>query len=154
MSFQALPIEDPRDALEKARRKELERFMKERIPAEFAPGMPAPLMRRRLRAAGHTDIRIPRRILGQPSAVHTDATAVHLQGANGHGPAMDATDELERQWREQAAARPAPPRTVDDMNLAEMRHYAKTIGVQQGARETKVTLREKIRRHLDGQDAS
>lgn len=45
-------VYDPRDALQKVRRKPLENYMREHFPAMFRPGMPADLMRMILRQNG------------------------------------------------------------------------------------------------------
>lgn len=68
---------DPRDSLEKARRKELENFAKAHNVADVRPGMPAPLMRDILRQKGLTEIKLPpTRYLGGPNDMQAQGRAI------------------------------------------------------------------------------
>lgn len=111
MSMQILRTEDPRDPLEKARRPEIFSFAKANNVTEITPEMPAMLMRRILRTKGLTNIRIPKRVLGQqefrpqPTSPHQPSIEQRLQGAEHE---IDALDDLARQFQAQPKPEPAP----------------------------------------------
>lgn len=145
-----LKIQDDRDNLEKARRKELENFAREQGVTEIQPTMPARLMRRILRQKGLVDITIPSRPLGHiPGAPDTIANPPD----SGNAVEAMADDDLMRQWAatsgEQAVApqeKPAPGSGLAEMT--RLRKECKRLGIKMSRTDTMIDLKAK----LDGQD--
>ncbi len=152
-------IDDSRDSLDKARRKELERFAKANGVGDIKQGMPAILMRRILRAKGLTNIQIPKRILGFPepgsappgfeppvSALPGDLTAGAVQG----GDSVDAADDLERQWMEQQNVVQFPEPEPDHPDYSAMKYIdllklAKSRNVALKRTDDRPTIEAKLR---------
>lgn len=150
MSMQLKRIDDPRDALDKANRKELENFAKAAGVVEVQPGMPAMLMRRILRSKGLNRITIPERTLGMlpgQQAVPDDIPGVEI----------DSTDDLMQQWQQQAPEpQPAPqpqqrPRYSDmpigGMTFNEMRWACQELGIVLKATYKKEDYQRLLREH-------
>jgi hypothetical protein len=133
-------VDDPRDALDKARRSELLQFARANGVKEIAHDMPAIIMRRILRSKRLTNIRIPRRVLGQPEM---RAALVTEQPSNV--PALDASDELMRQYREGAMAAPAKPEvSFDAMTRAKLAKTCKAKGIAMARTDKKEDLIGKL----------
>ena len=128
-------IDDPRDRLEKATRKELERFAKANgVP--YSPGEPAMITRHKLRVAHLTDIPIPPRPLG---AIAPSRTVTNFgQPADK---TVDALSVLESDWKSQH---------YDEMPMHELRKLAKSKGLVINRRTNKRQLVE----ILNGENAS
>lgn len=144
MSITLNKIFDPRDNLEKARRKELENFAKANGISDVRPGMPAPLMRKILRQMGLTGIPVPRhRFLGGPPdmAVQNRPDQNRIEPQNAKGEEIDATALLEREW-----SKP----DFNSMSIIELRRECKSRGIKL-ARTDKMT---DMVRKLNGQNPS
>lgn len=113
-------VEDKRTTLDRARRKELERFATEKGIADIQPGMPAQLMRRILRDRGVTQIMIPVRQLGQtrPTVIPAPGSSKLAVNASRKAPQREdrvevsADTDLERQWQEKRFAPPPAKKPV------------------------------------------
>ena len=129
-------IDDPRDTLAKARRKELELYARSKGVQEIIndPGMPAILMRQILRQRGFTDIQIPPRVLGQPEGV--DPTVETTNGT-----AVDATEMLKEQYIRTRLA---------DMKMHELRKVAK----ERGLKLPRTVKKSELLEALNGENAS
>lgn len=125
-------IDDPRDRLEKARRKELERFAETHNVAEIKPGMPAMLMRKILRRRGLTDIRIPHRPLGGQSRANS---VVPDSVAQEDVASMDAADLLAAEWEQPS---------VSEMSITELRKACKAKGIPLARTDKKTDLIGKL----------
>jgi hypothetical protein len=99
--LQLKAINDPRDALEKARRYELYQWARANGVTEIVETMPAILMRKILRARGLARIEIPKRTLGAPEQAAPPVTS---------DTAIDATSDLEQQWKREQLEPPPPPK--------------------------------------------
>lgn len=137
-----LKIEDPRDSLDKARRSELLAFARANGVTEIAHDMPAIVMRRILRSKRLTNIRIPRRTLGQPE-LRPDAL---VSTEPNNVVSLDAGDELMRQYQAGAMAVPAAP-SLDTMTRAELAKACKAKGIAMARTDKKETLMEKLSAH-------
>lgn len=140
MSLQLLTIIDPRDNLEKARRPELVAYARANGLPDISEAMPAILIRKKLRNAGLTTIRIPERILGQPTALH-QSTAITDDGevlASGNGHAIDADDDLARQFDTTA------PKNPHTMAYNELRRTARRMGVKLVRKDNLASIKAKV----------
>jgi hypothetical protein len=162
--MQLLSIDDPRNALEKATRKELELFARERGVTQIDPRMPAILMRKILRAAGQTDIasvfpQIRTRTAGQQMGVNAGKRG----GPSISGSEIDAADLLAAEWQHEAKKQglvqapalatepaPAPASHKPSNEMAELRAECKRRGIKAKRTDKLVDLRAK----LDGENAS
>ncbi len=147
-------IEDPRDNLEKATRRELFLFAREQKVNEISDEMPAILMRDILRRRGLTRIRVPPRPLGAMNGGHASAGPA-VPEANGVE--ADAIADLARQWAQQARAPEAqepaaPPLATMDINA--LRRICKAEGIPMGRRDRMPDLVAKIEAKRNGQDAA
>jgi hypothetical protein len=161
--------DDPRDALERATRRELELFAQARGVTEVDPRMGAILMRQILRAKGVTDIlsvfpHLGRRVVGQAGGVN--ASNPFRNGQNGKVVQVDATEDLMRQWREQLAREglqpapapqpmPAAPTPAEKSRqaknkIAALREECKRRGIKMSRTDKLADLRAK----LDGENAN
>lgn len=140
MSLQLLTITDPRDNLEKARRPELVAFARANGLIDISEAMPAILIRRKLRNAGLTTIRIPERVLGQPSALHRSAGIADdgQMPVNGNGYEIDADDDLARQFETTA------PRNPHTMAYNELRRTARRLGVKLVRKDNLASIKAKV----------
>lgn len=129
-------IDDPRDALERARRPELVRFARANGVEGITSDMPAILIRRKLRDRGLTKISVPLRLLGQ---VETP-TIVETQPSE-RGAVVDAAADLERQFAAQATKSP------DQMSILELGAEMKRLNIKRDRRDNMATLRAKIEGH-------
>lgn len=130
-------IDDPRDALEKARLPELLKFAAEQgveIPPAFQDK--AIIIRQLLRQRGLTRISIPPRVLGMPNAREAaapDAPATEI----------DAVEDLMRQVM---AAPPAPPATPETKVplIVTLRRECKARGIKFERTDKASDLRAKL----------
>lgn len=123
MSITLNRIFDPRDNLEKARRKELENFAKAQGVKEIRCGMPAPLMRKILRQRGLTNITIPKhRYLGGPPDMAVQGRPqVDERPVNAKAEEIDEISLLEREWE-----RP----DFNAMSIIELRRECRKRGIK------------------------
>lgn len=126
---------DPRDRLDKARRKELEMFAHENGVSEITEGMPALVMRRILRQRNITNITIPNRSLGSSDKPNGPS----LEAATSE---INADDLLMAEWEEE--------KPVDEMNIQELRKKCKEMGMKQAPTDNT----ESLRARLNGQDTA
>lgn len=148
MGAQLHRIDDPRDALSKARRHELRAFAEANGVTEIVVGMPADLMRSILRQKGLTAIRVPHRQLGMTESANAFAAQQPPPGAKVE--TVDATADLARQF--EAQRRAADP--FAELGTSALRKACKDRGIKQGRGEKPDSLRAKLRAHANGQDAS
>lgn len=163
-------IIDPRKPLDKATRKELEKFAKAKGVKEIVPGMPAPLMRMILEARGCTDIHtflptLRHRTIGQMNGVNSSRPKEAVSKGQ-----MSAIEALTRDWKAQQGVQgtpePAPetaaagdagsiPATSTNsfakMKMHELRTMCKQHGVEVSRSDKKADL---IARLEHGQNAS
>jgi hypothetical protein len=125
-------IDDPRDALQRARRSEMYEFAKingfseitEDLPADDIPHQNIVGMRTLLRRRGIYKIPVPERVLGDYSrqAYHTRFTPP-------------------------ASEKPIPPlidKPVAKMSMTEMRHECKRRGIKMVRTDNMLTLKDKL----------
>lgn len=129
--MQLLKVEDKRDNLARARRKELERFAVDHNVSEVQPGMPAELIRMFLRRRGLVDIRVPHRVLGaeKPTIIPAKGKSVQRKSndrtraetrSERTGISLDADDDLFRQWQEgRFNTHPYAQEPIDEPAVAE-----------------------------------
>lgn len=141
-------IDDPRDALSKARRDELRRYGKSN-GIEFPVDMPAILMRDMLRNRGLTRINIPPRPLG---AQNEGAPSAGIEQPK-NGIEADALADLARQWQQgqpvQTAAEP-----VRSTGINELRAECKRLGIKLSRRDNMDSMRAKIEAGRNGENAA
>ena len=130
-------IDDPRDALAKARRYELLKFAKANGVSEITEAMPAILMRKILRGRGLTRIAIPPRNLGQMNQSRS-AEAAPVSG--DQVPEIDADADLARQFGQMAPA----PKPGAEMSINELRAAVKAKGLKIARTDTMESLRAKL----------
>lgn len=147
-------IQDPRDALSKARKIQISRYAAANGIADIKPEMPAELMRQILRGKGITNIGAQVQPLGGAQVETGNAE----QSA---GVEVNATADLAKQWAaqqgpvaEEVAAevetpeKPQKPKVYNEMN--DLRAQCKARGIK-CARTDKVA---DLRKKLDGEDAA
>lgn len=128
-------IEDPRDLLQKATRKELERYAKSLNVSQVRPGMPADLMRDILRSLGHTGIEsvfpnLHNRQLGQINGVNADRG---MPPPGSPVKEVSAADLLLQQWESDQQS--APPQEIEERRtkpkneMAALRAECKQRGI-------------------------
>jgi len=135
--------EDPRDSLQKARRKELFEFAKQHNVRAIAPDMPADLMRGILRQHGLTNIRTYHPPLGSTQQDGTGLERKYKNGllaANGRahetmpkGVEVDAMADLMRQYAQQKRDRlmyTRPYKSPVEMNIQEARQECLRQGIK------------------------
>ena len=132
--MQLLKIDDPRSALERARRPELVRFARSHGLSDITEAMPANLIRKRLRAKGLTNIQVPVRPLGNYVPQSIDE-AVDV-------PSVDADDILERDFTNEQHNVEKP---IDQMNMKELRAGCRAKGIKMVRTDNLDTLRDKLR---------
>jgi hypothetical protein len=141
-------IDDDRDALDKAKRKELECFAKANNVTEIKQGMPAILMRRILRNKRLTNIQTPPRLLGHPEAPqHSEAFATDYTEPYVTGQ-MDADTALLDQW-ERGDMKPAPigeaaQPDIGGMGYRDLQKECKRRGIKMERGETMPSLKAKL----------
>lgn len=135
-------IDDPRDALDKARRPELVAFARAHGLNEISSDMPAMLIRKRLRSAGLTRISVPDRRLGSMPDVPTSITPPPPSAVEGGGKVVDVMDDLERQF-----SVPALRKAVVHMSINELRAEMKRLGIKAERRDNIIIMRSKIEAH-------
>lgn len=121
---------DPRDALEKARRKELEKFAAVHGVSEIKEGMPAVLMRAILRQRNLTNINIPPRTLGIPDRGRAPAQQIEEAPARE----VSAVDDLKRQWEEKREL----------TTIQELRAECKKRGIKLARTDNIASLKAKL----------
>lgn len=116
-------IFDPRDSLEKARRKELEKFARAHRVDDIKPGMPAPLMRDILRQKGLTSIDLPpTRYLGGPSDMKVQGMQRHVERPpNAKVEELTALDLLKKEWEKT---------DYSSMDIRQLRKACKEQGIK------------------------
>ena len=137
-------IDDPRDNLEKAHRRELVLFAHAQGVTEITEHMPAILIRRTLRAKGLTNIRIPPRTLGQQAGTPGPG------GSQQEVPSIDAADDLARQFAAEQTARPAMRKRLVERPRSEinkLRDTCKELGIKMERRDRMPDLKAKIEAH-------
>lgn len=144
MSLVLTRIDDPRDSLERARKRELVAFAQQKGIEAIRPEMPAILIRRELRKMGLTRIDVPNRPLGG-SPQRPD----RAPGADENVPAIDASDDLARQFAAAAPPKPELPARVAKgvagiKEIARLRKLAHSKGIKIDPHDTIHTLRMKI----------
>ena len=151
-------IDDPRDALSKARRKPLENFARDAGIAEIAPGMPAELMKRIIRLKGYIERfkewAARNQIVNQPLGGAKPQPADAPVADN----AVTADDDLMRQWmvqhktNEEAKQEHEPEQIVSvaKMSITQLRQECKKRKIPMKRTDNMNILREK----LSVQDAS
>lgn len=140
-------IEDPRDNLEKATRRELFLFAQANRISGVSDEMPAILIRDILRRAGKTRISIPPRPLGgNPRAAHAA-----LQTPEQNGVQADAVADLARQWAQQQAApaiQPTVPgkaeKPLKECGINELRRICQAEDIHMSRRDRMPDLIAKI----------
>lgn len=145
--MQVFRTEDQRSFLQRATRKELERFAKARGVSEVEQGMPAPLMRQILIANNQTDIEaffpyLRGRAVGQMNGVN--ATGVYRKDAapvdtGNTGMEVSAEADLARQWKQQQQQKPQAP-----MKMHELRAACKAAGITVKRTDKADDLRAKL----------
>lgn len=160
MALQLLRQDDPRGPLEKATRHELYEFARRRGVETVKPGMPANLMRRMLRQSGHTDITIPKRVLGQYGNPGYQRQSDQPEPDHSNGAEMDADALLAAQWEAENArtaaddfAEPYTP-GYQDMTMPMLRRICSERGLGFVRTDKKIELIERLREADDGQDAA
>ena len=129
-------VDDPRDRIEKATRRELYLFAVANGVTEIQPHMPAMLMRPILRRRGLTNINLPPRELGNPrGAAVTNNSAVTADVA-------DVTADLAKQWQ-QEQAREEQSAAADSMSFNELKSALKARGVKLSRKDTFEDLKDK-----------
>lgn len=143
-------IDDPRDALSKARRYELAKFAEANGVKEIDPNMPAELMRRILRQKGLTRIKIPPRILGQPNQPHANSVGVEA-GVQPRGIEADAVADLARQYAQQRTGgalldeKSSTDKPVNDMTFNELHAECRAKSLKRDRGMNTEQLRELVR---------
>lgn len=136
-------IEDPRDLLEKATRKELENYAKENGIKEIKQTMPAVVMRQLLRRRGVFDVGV-RRTLGRPM----NAVKQEIDYSQEASVTMSADDALMKQWEVDDAQD-----DYSSMHIGKLRKLVKQRGLKQDRKDGKQALIDKLR-GVDGKDAT
>lgn len=135
MSLQLSRIDDPRDALAKAKRYELYTFAKAN-GLNVTEQMPAILIRQKLREAGKTNIRVPKRTLGEIE-FKDNAPPVDSESRD-----VDAEADLARQFQ----AAPTTEPDIKQMSRAELAKLCK----QRGVKFERTAKKEKLMELLGG----
>lgn len=150
MGLQLTRIDDPRDPLERARKPELLRFARENgLGHVITDAMPAILMRRELRKANLTRIKLPKRTLGMPDQMRRGTPALQPSIpsplAETNGVEIDAEDDLARQLATAAAMEAASrPKTLAEMTYNELRKEAVRRRIPLRRDDTLAMIREKL----------
>lgn len=166
-------IDDPRDALGKAKRIELAAFARANGVQEINPRMPAEMMRDILRERGLTNIQIPNRRLGavgNPGYNKNGIEPDYPGATDAPATEMDASSLAAQQWaRDMAtgqvdpepAPAPAPAATEEpEIEIGEktpmpkLLQYASANGVKIHFGIRKATLLQLIREAQDAQDTA
>lgn len=135
-------IDDPRDALSKARRYELAQFAEANGVKEIDPNMPAELMRSILRQKGLTRIKIPNRVLGQVNQPNADAVA---SGVAPKGVEADAVADLARQYAQQKGEALMDLKPVNEMTFNELHAECRDKNLKRDRGMNTEQLRELVR---------
>lgn len=142
MSLQLNKLYDPRTPLQKARRKELERFARLNGVEEVKPGMPAPLMRKILEGKGLTGIPVTR-YLGGPPDMHANGRAVTQFEPQQEVEVKDELSILTEAWEKESM-------DYSSLSITELRKMCKSRGVKLKRTDKMVDMVRK----LNGQDTS
>ena len=152
---------DRRRPLEKATRKELEKFAKYKGVTEIVPGMPAPLMRQILELRGCTDIhtflpQIKHRHLGQMNG--TNSAAEQNRASKEQ---ISAIEALTRDWKAQQGQAVTQQNEVllhvdhkpfAKMKMHELRTFCKKQGIEVSRSDKKADLVKRL--EANGQNTS
>lgn len=164
-------IDDPRDALAKASRRELVEFahahgqtdINENMAADDGPNGVPPGIRTILRQRGLTAIRPSRGRLGKEGRHETKP--ILTKKAAPPAPAAVPTSEWDefQRWKASQQPKPAPERKGrvrlverPKSEINKLRDQCKALGIRMGRRDNKDALRAKIEAHStqNGKDAS
>lgn len=142
MSLQLLTITDPRDNLQKARRRELVAFANQNGLHNITEEWPADLIRRELRRKNLTQIRVNAPKLGAPPARPGSSVApsAPMPAPGEQVPEIDADDDLARQFlsnKPQPKARPLDERT-------RLMRECKVKGIKTVRTDNVATLKAKL----------
>lgn len=132
-------IDDPRDALEKARLPELLKFAADNgveIPAQFQDK--AIIIRQLLRQRGLTRIKIPARVLGMPNAGDPVVPDGPVNEVNF------AEDLMRQVMAAPAPPPPAPPARSGVSEIAELRKECKRRGIKTARTDKLADLRARL----------
>jgi hypothetical protein len=143
--MQAMPMEDPRDNLEKATRDQLWAYAKSVGVAEVREPMPKLLCEQILRAKGFTNIPVDVTPLGSPSVRAGPPKLIETQPVA----AIDAMTDLRRQY-EQQQANPDPVPVPEELNFVQLRSELKRRGIKFARSDNFETLKAK----LNGENAA
>lgn len=150
-------IEDPRDPLQRAKRRELVEFAHQHGHTHITTEMPAIYIRNYLRAQGLTNIRVPNRPLGQPpkdsSTAHPSLMNPQVDEENVQ--TLDADADLARQFgldvpvdRSDTVEPEKPKRQPKNMTIiheiAALRRECKKRGIKMAVHDTRETLKAKL----------
>ena len=149
--MQLLNIIDPRDNLEKAKRRELLDFAHAHGLNHLTSEMPAILIRKQLRAHGLTNIKVPSRPLGK---VETSGSLTADQAVSDENiVSIDAADDLARQYGlepieekpiEEPKAKPMPKNTNIITEHANLKKECKARGIKIARTDTREMLKAKL----------
>jgi hypothetical protein len=153
-------IEDRRDSLDKARRRELHDFAVANGVKEITSDTPAILARHILRQRGLTRIVTPPRPLGARNQPGTGLKYQnHMQTPGGQQPPQgveaDMIADLARQFATQArppAVDPSGDKPLAKWSINELGAEMKRLNIHRDRRDNMKTMREKIEAHR-GQNA-
>ena len=150
-------IDDPRDPLQRAKRRELVEFAHQNGHTHITTEMPAIYIRNYLRAQGLTNIRVPNRPLGQPPKNSSTAHPSLMNGevSEENVQTFDADADLARQFGldvpvdrsdtvEPVKEKPKPKNTNIIHEIAELRRQCKKRGIKMSVHDTRETLKAKL----------
>lgn len=145
-------IDDPRDALSKARRSELAKFAHANGIKEFEfsgvrfkpEDAPAEITRTYLRSQGLTRIKVPPRILGQPNQPHANAV-VTAAAQPAKSVEVSAAADLARQFQGQQGGALLDEKPVEKMSFSELHKECSERGVKRPRGAGADKLRELLR---------
>jgi hypothetical protein len=145
-------IDDPRDALDRAKRPALVAFARANGMKHITEQMPAILIRRELRQNNLTHIPQPPSRLGQPPG---GAGGKAFVPAPDGAAAVDAEADLARQFAQYQQADPAVPAPVlakplAEMNINELGAEMKRLQIKRVRTDNMESMRVKIAAHRAG----
>lgn len=147
--MQLFKVIDPRDNLEKAKRKELIEFAHAHGLTHLTTELPAILIRKELRSRGLVNIRIPARKLGSPPKRDVFAPEMNAPVNENDVTVVNAEDDLARQYGlsepEKPPEKPKPKNGAVIHEIAALRKKAKAMGIKVDPRDTREMLKAKIR---------
>ena len=151
MSLVLHRIDDPRDALSRARRKPLELFARDAAIIEIKAGMPGDLMKCIIRMKGYVERY--KEWAARNRIVNPPLGGEKPQPTNGADEnAINADDDLMRQWmaqhqtvsEDQPTNSPADRKPVEKMGINELRAECKSRGIKLSRRDNMKSLKDKL----------